>query len=112
MFDSNAAFTSCVCISGASLMAQIVKKLPANAETWVQSLGWEDPLKKEMANHSVFLPGKSLGQRSLVGYSPWGCKEWDTTERLTFFTFTLLFTTIINNRIIIIATTYWVLFFN
>ena len=45
-----------------------------------------------------------------MGYSPWGCKESDTTERLTF-TFTLLFTTIINNnRIIIIATTYWVSF--
>ena len=73
-------FTSCVCISGASLMAQIVKSLPVSAETWVQSLGWEDLLKKEMANHSVFLPGKFLGQRSLVGYSPWGCKELDTTE--------------------------------
>ena len=31
----------------------------------------------------VFLPGESHGQRSLVGYSPWGCKESDTTERLT-----------------------------
>ena len=48
-----------------------------------------------------------------MGYSPRGCKESDTTERLNTFTFTLLFTTIIsNNRIIIIATTYWVLFFN
>jgi len=28
----------------------------------------------------VFLPGKSHGQRSLVGYSPWGCKEWDMTK--------------------------------
>ena len=38
-----------------------------------------------MAPHSsppVFLPGESYGQRSLVGYSPWGCKESDTTERL------------------------------
>ena len=72
-------FNSGVCISGAFMMAQMVKNLPANAETWIQSLGWEDPLK-EMANHSVFLPGKSHGQRSLVGYSPWGCKESDTTE--------------------------------
>ena len=54
-------------------------------ETLVQSLGWEDTLEKEMATHSVFgvffffLPGKSHGQRSLVGYSPWGYKEWDMT---------------------------------
>ena len=45
-------------------------------ETWVQSLGWEDPLEEEMATHSpIFLPGESRGQRSLVGYSPWGCKS-------------------------------------
>ena len=36
----------------------------------------------------VFLPGKSHGWRNLVGYSPWGHKESDTTERLHFFTFT------------------------
>ena len=36
-----------------------------------------------MATHSVFLPGESPGQRSLVGYSPWGHKESDTTERLS-----------------------------
>ena len=41
-------------------------------ETWVQSLGWEDPLEKEMALNPVFLPGESHGQKSLVGYSPWG----------------------------------------
>ena len=46
-------------------------------EPKVQSLGWEDPLEKEMATH---LPGESLGQRSLEGYSPWGCKESDVTE--------------------------------
>ena len=59
----------------ASLVAQLVKNLPAVQEVWVQSLGWEDSLDKEMATHSVFLPGKSHGQRSLVGYSPWGCKS-------------------------------------
>ena len=37
-----------------------------------------------MATHSVFLPGKFHGQRSLVGYSPWGRKESDATERLHF----------------------------
>ena len=49
-------------------------------ETWVWSLGQKDPLEKEP--HSVFLPGNSHGQRSLVGYRPWGRKESDTTERL------------------------------
>ena len=53
-------------------------------ETWVQSLGHEDLLEKEMATHSIFLSGKSHGWRSLVGYSPWGCKESDRTERLHF----------------------------
>ena len=52
---------------------------PAVQETWVQSLGWEDPLEKEMATHSVFLLRKSHGQWSLVVYSPWG-HESDTTE--------------------------------
>ena len=105
------------------LVAQRVKSLPAMWETQVWSLDWQDPLEKEMANHSsilawripwmeepgrlqsmglrtvrhnwatslslftfihwrrkwqstaVFLPGKSHGQRSLVGYSPWGHKS-------------------------------------
>ena len=38
---------------------------------WVQSLGWEEPLEKEMATTPVFLPGKSYGQRRLAGYSLW-----------------------------------------
>ena len=41
--------------SGASLMAQMVKNLLAMQDTWVQSLGWEDPLGKEMAAHSSIL---------------------------------------------------------
>ena len=44
-------------------------------EIRVQSLGWEGPLEKEMATHSVFLPEKSHGESSLVGYSPWGHKR-------------------------------------
>ena len=51
-------------------------------DTRVQSLGQEDALEKRMANHSLFLPEKFHGQRSLVGYSPWRCKESDTTEQL------------------------------
>ena len=42
-------------------------------EMWLQSLGWEDPLEKELA--SVYLPGKSHRQRSLAGYSQWSRKE-------------------------------------
>ena len=45
-----------------------------------QSLGQEDSLEYEMASTPVFLLGKFSGQRSLVGYSPWGHKELDTTE--------------------------------
>ena len=58
-----------------NLVPQSVKNLPAMQETWVQSLGWEDPLEKEMATHSRILAGESHGQRSLAGYSPWGCKS-------------------------------------
>ena len=67
----------------APLVAQLVKNLPATWETWVQLLGWEDPLEEEMATTPVFLPGESHRQRSLVVHSPWGCKELDTTERLS-----------------------------
>ena len=67
----------------AFLVAQMVKNLSAMWDTWVWSLGWEDLLEKGMATYSVFLPGEFHGQRSWVGYSPWGCKESDTTERLT-----------------------------
>ena len=67
-----------------SLVAQMVKRLPTMQETGVQSLGQEDLLEKEIATHSVFLPGKSHGQWSLVGYSPWNRKESDMTERFHF----------------------------
>ena len=51
---------------------------------WVQSLGQEDCLEKEMATHSsILIPGESHGQRSLAGYSSWGHKEADMTEGLT-----------------------------
>ena len=56
-------------------------------ETRVQSLGWKDLLEKEIATTPVFLPGKSHGWRSLVGYSPWDCKESDMTEKLLFLFF-------------------------
>ena len=55
--------------SWASVVAQLVKNLPVMWETWVPSLGWEDP---------VFWPGEFQGL-----YSPWGCKESDMTEQLS-----------------------------
>ena len=62
------------------LVAQKVKHLPPTQETQVQSLGREDPLEKEMATHSSTLAWKIHEWRILAGYSPWGCKESDTTE--------------------------------
>ena len=59
--------------SWAFLVAQLVKNLPAMWETWVRSLGWEDPPDKGKATHS-----------SIVAWRiPWGGKELDTTERLS-----------------------------
>ena len=61
---------------GASLVAQLVKNLPAMLETSVQSLGWDDPLEKGMA--SIFWPVEFHGL-----YSPWCHKELDTTVLLS-----------------------------
>ena len=69
-----------------SLVAQMVKRLPARRQTRVQSLGREDPpLEKEMAIHSSTHAWK-IPWRSLVGYSLWGRKEPDTSEQLHFHT--------------------------
>ena len=64
--------------SRASLVAP-----PSMQESWVWSLGWEIPWRREWLPTPVFLPGEFQGQRSLAGYSPWGRKESDTTEWLT-----------------------------
>ena len=61
--------------SWASLMAQLVKNPPEMWEIWVQSLAWEDPLKKRTLPTPVFWPGKFHGL-----FNPWGHKESDTTE--------------------------------
>ena len=66
----------------ASQLAQTVKSLPAMWETWVRSLGREDPLEKEWQPTPVLLPAESHGQRSLVGYNLWNHKELDMTEQL------------------------------
>ena len=65
----------------ASLVAQRLKRLPGMQETQVRSLSREDPLEKEMATHSSTLAWRIPLGRSLVGYSRWGRKESDTTER-------------------------------
>ena len=62
----------------------MVKRLPTMQETWVRSLGQQVPLEKKWQPTPVVLPGESHGWRSLVGYSPWGRKESDMTERLHF----------------------------
>ena len=62
--------------SSTSLVAQMVKSLSTMQKTWVQSLGWEDPLEKGKATHSSILAWRIQG-------SPWGCKESDMTERFS-----------------------------
>ena len=64
--------------SWASLVAQLVKNPPAMRETWVRSLGWEDPLEEGKATHSNILTEEFPGL-----YSPWGHKELDTTKQLS-----------------------------
>ena len=61
----------------------MVENLPAigrpRFDPWVRKSTW----RREWLPTPVFLPGEFHGQRNLVGYSPWGCKESDTTEELT-----------------------------
>ena len=62
---------------GASLVAQSVKNLPAVQETWVLSLGWEDPLEKEMATHSSILAWKISWREEPCGLQSMGLqKSW------------------------------------
>ena len=63
----------------ASLVAQLVKNLPVMQETWVQSLGWEDPLEKGKTTHSSIPAWRT----SWGLYHRWSRKESDTTERLS-----------------------------
>ena len=59
-------------------VAQMIKNLLAMQNPWVGTIPW----RKEWLPTPLFLPGECHGQRSLVGYSPWGCKELDTIEQL------------------------------
>ena len=58
-------------------MAQLVKNPPEIWETWLQSLGWEDPLERERLPTPVFWPREFHGV-----YCPWGCKELNAPEQL------------------------------
>ena len=59
----------------------MIKNLPAVQETWIPSLGQEDPLKERAWQLTPgFLPGEFHRERSLEGYSPWGHKESEMTE--------------------------------
>ena len=77
------AIWQCLNLGWASFMAQTVKNLPSTQETRVRSLVGKIPWKREWQPSPVFLPRDFHGQRSLVGYSPWGCEELDMTEWLT-----------------------------
>ena len=65
-------------------MTQVVKRLPTMRETWVRSLGWEDPLEKAMAPHSSTLVWKIPWTEEPDWLRPWGRKESDTTEQLHY----------------------------
>jgi len=56
----------------------MVKNLPAMQETWVQSVGWKTPWRREWLPTPVFLLGKFNGQRSLVGYTLHGITKSET----------------------------------
>ena len=64
-------------------MAQTVEKSPAMQETWVGSLGQADPLEEGMATHSSILAWRIPWTEEPVGLQSEGCKELDTTERLS-----------------------------
>ena len=78
----------------ASQLALVVKNQPASVacqcsrckrhgfNPWVGKIHW----RRKWQHTPVFFQGKSHGQRSLVGYGPWGHKEWDMTERLSMHT--------------------------
>ena len=73
-------------------MAQTVKNPPAMQETWVQSLGGEDLLEKGMATHPSILAWRIPWTEEPGGLQSMGCKESDTTERLTLALCIKLFT--------------------
>ena len=73
-----------------SLIAHLIKNLPAMQETWVRSLGWEDPLEKEMATHSTILAWRVPWTEESGGLLSMGSQESDmlsdqtTTTRISY----------------------------
>ena len=73
-----------------SLVVQMVKNLPAIQEIQVRSLGWTIPWRRKWQPTPAFLPGEFHGQRSLAGYSPWGCRvehNWVTNIYIHIYIF-------------------------
>ena len=84
LFSHKKECNNAICSNmGASLVAQMLKNLPAMLETQVWSQVRKIPWRRKWQPTVAFLPGKFHGQRNLAGYSPWGHKELDTTEWLT-----------------------------
>ena len=79
--------TSNVVITGASLVAQLLKNLPVMQETWVQPLGWEDPLENRMATHSSILAWRIPWTGEPGGLQSMGSQtaghDWATKHPLT-----------------------------
>ena len=69
----------------ASLVAQMVRNLPAMQETRVRSLGWEDPLEREMATHFSILAWRTSWTEEPDGLQSWSHKQSDTTKPLTLY---------------------------
>ena len=88
-------------------MVQRLKRLPAMWETWVRSLGREDPLQKEMATHSSILAWRIPWMEELGGLQSTGRKESDTTERLhfhfLFFFFFYFYFILLYNTVLVLA---------
>ena len=78
----------------------MVNNPPAMQETWVRSLGWEDPLVREWLLTPVFWPGESHGL-----YSPWGHKELDKTKRLSLSLSNIIYTNSLASHILTVSHT-------
>ena len=69
-------------LSGKESACQYRRHRRLKFDSWVGKIPW----RRKRQPTPVFLPGKSYGQRSLVGFSPWGCRESDMTELLSMLT--------------------------
>ena len=87
VFTNSATWEEEICSTKPSLVAQVVKNLPAVQETQIRSLDQEDLWGKGMGTHSSILAWESPWADDLAGYSPWSCKESDMTMWLTISLF-------------------------